>query len=162
VRVCVRARVRACQCACMCMHMCLHTWTLTQSLSDKHGDRPDAKLPLINLCTRTHAHTCKHTHTHTHTHTNTHTHKHTHTHTQPELVLLTALCENGSIFDFYTQKLMPSRRRFDLKTAFRLSIEIAKVCVRGMHIGVCAREFVFLHTRVCNLLLCFTDVTHFT
>ena len=130
-------------CVCVCVlfrshvraYVFAHVHTLTQSLSDKHGDRPDAKSPLINLCARAHTYTYKHADSNTH-----HTHTYTHIHIQPELVLLTALCENGSIFDYYTKKLMPSRRRFDLKTAFRLSIEIAKVCIC---VCVCVRICVF-------------------
>ncbi|EKX50373.1 hypothetical protein GUITHDRAFT_67108 [Guillardia theta CCMP2712] len=42
------------------------------------------------------------------------------------VVILTTLCENGSIFDFYSKQLLPSHRRFHPETSHRLALESAR------------------------------------
>ncbi|KAJ1493468.1 kinase-like domain-containing protein [Baffinella frigidus] len=44
---------------------------------------------------------------------------------RPEICLLSEICPMGSIFDYYTAKLMPTGKRFDEQTARRLALESA-------------------------------------
>ncbi|KAJ1489405.1 kinase-like domain-containing protein [Baffinella frigidus] len=45
--------------------------------------------------------------------------------TQPQICMLSEICPLGSIFDYYTTKLVPARKRFDEETARRLGRESA-------------------------------------
>jgi serine/threonine protein kinase len=46
--------------------------------------------------------------------------------TEPEVCILSEICDMGSIFDYYYHKLFPRHQRFDEATARRLALESAK------------------------------------